>query len=95
MGECPTLAKEPVQKIQIHTLMEREQKNTIQKIKEDDKPPNTRNIAYEYICCICKPILYFQVFVVFCVLFIGILIVAQLQIENFFFEKMCIITLQI
>ena len=29
-------------KIGIHTLMEHKKVNTIQKIKEDDKPPNTK-----------------------------------------------------
>ena len=37
------------------------------------------------MCCISKYLLYFQVFAVFCVLFIGILIVVQVQIEILFF----------
>ena len=51
-------------KIGLHTLMEHEEENTIQIIKEDNKLPNTRNTA-SYMCCICKYLLYFEIFVVF------------------------------
>jgi hypothetical protein len=44
--------------------MEHEQENKIQKIKEDNKLPNTRKHNIVHVC-ICKYLLYFEAFVVF------------------------------
>ena len=64
--------------------------NNPQKKKQDKRLPNTRNTA-SYMCCICEYLQQFHVFAVFCILFIGVPIVAELGIEKFIFVKMSVI----
>ena len=65
-------------KIGVNTLMEHEQETQFKNLKQEI--PHSRYAVFVSIYCIFKYLQYFHV------LFIGILIVAQLQIEFFFPE---------